>query len=126
MLDEFDDFVTSSGLINDSLAARDIPLIFVQSMMTQIDEINKSRHLEGTFLEFLEMICRLADLASCPPVPGEGLDYNELTLSERREQRLSVKIENCIPILIQNCCDRKFIGSFRHPKKDPKRDLYIL
>ena len=33
-LDEFDRFVTNSGLLNDSFAQRDIPLIYNLSMLT--------------------------------------------------------------------------------------------
>jgi len=69
MVDEFEDYVMKSGLLNDCLAAREISLVFAQSMMTQVDEINKSRHLEATLLEFMEMNCRLAELASFAPPP---------------------------------------------------------
>lgn len=61
MVDEFDYFVTCSGMINSELAARDIPLIFNLSMHIRVDELNESRHLEATIVEFMEMICRCAE-----------------------------------------------------------------
>ena len=38
-------FVTTMGIMNDKLADRDINQAFNFSMMTQIDEVNKERHL---------------------------------------------------------------------------------
>jgi hypothetical protein len=44
-VDEFEAFIYESGLINDSLAAREINSIFNLSMFSQVDEIEKGRHL---------------------------------------------------------------------------------
>jgi hypothetical protein len=40
MVDEFDIFVQSSGMLNDELAAREIPLMFNLSMHIRVDELN--------------------------------------------------------------------------------------
>ena len=68
--DEFADFMTASGWINDGLASREAPLIFNLSMMVRVDELEKSVHLEANFTEFLEMVCRCAEQSSfAPPMP---------------------------------------------------------
>lgn len=74
MNDEFQGFVESSNMINDMLPARDISLIFNLSMQTQVDEVEKRRHLEASLLEFQEMLCRMCAQASFPPYLG--LDEN--------------------------------------------------
>jgi len=45
-------------MLNDGFAAREIPLVFNLSMFTQVDEIEKQRHLDAGLVEFMEMICR--------------------------------------------------------------------
>jgi hypothetical protein len=41
-------------------------------MFTQVDEINKGRHLRAVTIEFLEMVARAADEASfAPPLLNE-------------------------------------------------------
>ena len=78
----------------------------------------------------MEMFCRLANLASFPPPPVKGPDgemiESDMTLSERQAQPLSVKIENCLPTVMENIMDRKFLASYSHPKKDKKKNLYYL
>jgi hypothetical protein len=74
MVDEFEDFVLSSGMINSELAAREIPLIFNLSMHIRVDELNSSRHLEADLVEFMEMICRCCDQASFAPPTELGPD----------------------------------------------------
>lgn len=60
-MDEFDKFVTDSGLINEEMATREIPICFNQSMYTQVNELTNPRHMEAYFVEFMEMICRVCD-----------------------------------------------------------------
>lgn len=43
--EEFIEFVSNSGLLNDQFVAREIPVIFNMSMLTQVDEIYSGRHL---------------------------------------------------------------------------------
>lgn len=72
--DEFEQFCLSTGMINDGFAAREIPLVFNLSMFTQVDEIDKQRHIDATLLEFMEMICRACAQASFGPPPVENED----------------------------------------------------
>ncbi len=74
MLDEFQDFIASSGLINDGLADRDCSQIFSLALHAHVDALNSLRHLQATLTEFLEMMCRAAAAASFPPPASLGLD----------------------------------------------------
>lgn len=59
--DELESIFADSELINDSLVSRDIAVFYSLSMMTQVDEINKDRHLRMRFVEFLEAFARCAE-----------------------------------------------------------------
>ena len=56
-------------------------------MITQTDELTKQRHLNAEPLEFMEMFCRAANLASFPPPPTKNADgeieESEMTFAER-------------------------------------------
>ena len=60
-MNEFIDLVTSSGVVDDNFGAREIGTMYNMAMMTQVDEINKDRHYQMRFIEFLEALCRVAD-----------------------------------------------------------------
>ena len=66
-LNEFNEFVARSGVVDETFSTRDIGTIFNLSMMTQVDEIHSERHLQMQFLEFVEAICRIADRVIVSP-----------------------------------------------------------
>ena len=72
-------------------------------MMTRVDEITSEKHLQASFIEFLEAITRVMERASISDF--NNLDQNDL--EERKNLPLKVKIENTIPYLI-NLCQHKF------------------
>ncbi len=74
-VDEFENFINETKLCNDLLFQRDICVCFNLSMMTQVNEITKNRHLRATFLEFLEALARAVDKASFTDV-SDGYDSN--------------------------------------------------
>ncbi len=63
---EFIDLVTNSKVVDDHFGAREIGILFNLSMMTQVDEINKGRHIKMNFTEFLEAIARVAEKVITP------------------------------------------------------------
>jgi hypothetical protein len=79
-------------LLNNELPARDSSVIFNLSMLTQVDELNKSRHLEGKVVEFMEMITRLCNQSSLPPLTkeqlAEGNMSTTMSLAQRENQSL--------------------------------------
>lgn len=56
--DELERIFADAGLINDQLVSRDIAVFYNFAMMTQVDEINKDKHLRMRFVEFLEAFAR--------------------------------------------------------------------
>lgn len=65
-LSEFRNLCMSSGIVNDQFTSREIDICFSRSMMLQSDNINKTRHLEMSFTEFLEAISRAANELNGP------------------------------------------------------------
>ena len=69
-------------------------------MMTYIDEIDQSDHLETTFIEFIEAFFRVADLLCYPPKQyweqNKTYDPNETTM---KYQKLILKVENLLPVV---------------------------
>lgn len=62
-LNRFIDLITASGVCDDNFGAREIGVIYNLSMMTQVDEIHNTRHMDMRFIEFVEAISRVADKA---------------------------------------------------------------
>lgn len=81
-------------------------------------------------VEFMEMITRLCNQSSLPPLTkeqiAEGNMSTTMSLAQRENQSLSTKIENAIPVLMNNVCDVKWSANFKHPIKDSKKNLYLL
>ena len=88
MLDEFEDFCTMSGVLNDLFTAPIVSHTYNISLFTHEDEIKTGNHLRASLVEFLEMICRIAHEGSYPPPPeldedGEECDI-EMSVEERK------------------------------------------
>lgn len=56
-----------SNFIDTDFPVRELPVLFINSMRVQIDEIETDRHYNMMFPEFLEAFCRVIDRAS--PIP---------------------------------------------------------
>jgi hypothetical protein len=65
-MNEFIELVTNSKVVDDNFGAREIGILFNLSMMTQVDEINKGRHIKMNFSEFLEALSRVAERVITP------------------------------------------------------------
>ena len=63
---EFNDCVLNAMCQSDNFGAKQIGNMYNLSMMTQIDEIEKDKHINMVFIEFLEAIVRVADKAEIP------------------------------------------------------------
>jgi hypothetical protein len=68
MVDEFENLMQTAGLIDDKFVGRDCNISFNASMMTQVNELDKDRHLKATFIEFLEAFARACDKISMGPL----------------------------------------------------------
>ena len=60
-LEEFVDMFAKAELLDENFGYREIGPLFNQSMMTQKNEIESDRHLNMTFVEFIECLGRCAD-----------------------------------------------------------------
>jgi hypothetical protein len=60
-LDEFIDMFDKGHLIDENFGQREIGVLFNVSMMTNKYELESEKHLNMTFVEFLEAIARCAD-----------------------------------------------------------------
>ena len=59
--EEFVSMLDMAGLINEHFANREALPLFSLSMMTNKAEIETDRHLNMSFVEFLEALARVAD-----------------------------------------------------------------
>ena len=67
MVDEFENMFVAAGLVNDNFVGRDCYTSFNLAMQTQVDELNRDKHLKAVFVEFLEAFGRACDKMSLPP-----------------------------------------------------------
>ena len=65
ILEEFSNLVMA--IVGKDFPVREIPLCFNLSVTLQIDEIYSDRHLNLSFPEFLEALCRVIDIESPAP-----------------------------------------------------------
>lgn len=65
-LEEFKNLISTANMFNDYCGERDVVICLVNSLMTQVDELNSDRIFQIQFLEFLEAFARMADLYSAP------------------------------------------------------------
>ena len=89
--DELENIFADAELINDQLVSRDIAVFYNLAMMTQVDEINKDRHLRMNFTEFLEGFGRCAEQISADPFERERLrrqfDEEDKKAKEKKEKK---------------------------------------
>ena len=65
-LTEFTDLVLNSDCLSDNFGGKQIGNQFNLAMMTQLDEIDKDRHISMVFVEFLEAVVRVAEKVEIP------------------------------------------------------------
>ena len=88
-LDEFENFVVSAGMINDMLMARDISVLFSLSKFTEVNEIDSEKHLQMSFVEFLECFARCCDKASYDEKLRE--QYSGRHVQEEQKDQIQIK-----------------------------------
>eukprot|EP00831_Metopus_contortus_P064253 TRINITY_DN57527_c0_g1_i1.p2 TRINITY_DN57527_c0_g1~~TRINITY_DN57527_c0_g1_i1.p2 ORF type:complete len:139 (-),score=28.34 TRINITY_DN57527_c0_g1_i1:190-606(-) len=119
--DEFLGLMSTTGLVTEEFAEREVITAFAMSMMTQVDEINKDRHMKMERVEFYEAIARCAEILSLPPPDAVPEDWPE---KKRSAQDLFVKMDNMIPSLLLGT-KKDFRERFRKPEKD-QWDYYVV
>ena len=99
-LHEFRLMCTEAGLCNDNFVMREIEMCFRQAMMTEVDEILRSEHLQMVYVEFIEALARIAEQIYVDR-PGKVLTL---------KQKLEGMYGN-----LKNVCPQRVISSFEPP-----------
>ena len=63
---EFEDMIVEANCLNDKFGSKQLAAQYNLSMMTQVEEIDSERHINMTFLEFIEAIVRVAENLAIP------------------------------------------------------------
>ncbi|CAK65071.1 unnamed protein product (macronuclear) [Paramecium tetraurelia] len=90
---DFKDWIVQCKLICDDLSERECYLIYLQSMITQKDELYSTKHYQMNFHEFIEAIGRLAEKLSI--IRGD----KPLDVEDRRPFDLTSKIDGFLLLL---------------------------
>ena len=80
---EFNECILNANVQSDNFGAKQIGNMYNLAMMTQVDEIDKDKHINMTFVEFLEAIVRVADkteIPHCLIVSNPLYSFRNLTL----------------------------------------------
>lgn len=104
--------------MDDEFGQREIGTLYNLAMMTRVDELNDEKHMNMTYVEFLEGIGRIADRLKLPPVIEEGseqlreFDKVLKSIEVRRKSMvlptpLSKKIETFIYMMSMSCLSRE-------------------
>ena len=98
-LDEFTTMLGNAGLLNEFFGNRECGPLWNLSMMTNKDEINNEKHLNMTFVEFLEAIGRVADrfdMANMEDLFPEYVAKSPYGLDKKLESTFFVLIKYCL------------------------------
>ncbi len=91
--------------LNLKIAERDVNLAFNSSTMTEVDEITKTKHLELSFIEFIEAISRISEIVSIPPY---GFENEDIWTAERTKQLpLHVQIESLCILMFKTIASKQ-------------------
>lgn len=96
-LSEFRNLCISTDIVNEQFTSREIDVCYSRAMMLQSDYINKNRHLEMNFTEFLEALSRAANELNGP--------------------NLKTKLESIFPKLL-NACSHTFKQTYSFPTEE--------
>ncbi|CAG9323140.1 unnamed protein product [Blepharisma stoltei] len=105
-LQEFDGICIEGQLLTETFTARETNMAFNLAMMTQPNELDYDRHLQMSFIEFLEAISRVADMAKLPD-PESGERSTESAPLAKLITNLLPKLMELLPISIQKELKKK-------------------
>ena len=96
-LDEFKDLCLKAELLQTPNPERDVELCFGAAMMVNVDEYYSKKHVEMTFVEFLEALARVSTFREIMP----GKAKYEL-LPRQIELNLNSLVKLCSKTLREN------------------------
>jgi len=68
---EFIELVGQANVVNDDFGQREIGSIFNLAMMTRVDELTQEKHMNMSYVEFLEAIGRISQRLKLPSLIDE-------------------------------------------------------
>ena len=103
-LEEFRELCRDARLTSEKGTVREIDLAFAVAMMTQMDEVYKKRHIEMSYVEFLEALARVcAQSGYAKKYPKNEKDEIKELYHSNVETKLHKKIEEIMPNLLKLC-----------------------
>lgn len=114
-IEEFRQLCYDANLVPKDKPIREIDICFSQSMMMQADEVNQKKHVEMTFVEFIEALCRVSSYfyqkgqdegIESDSEEENDLDYDESVIARMRLKRNVRKtVRSLYPLVPRNTCD---------------------
>jgi hypothetical protein len=114
-IEEFKQLCLDAKIISEKLAARDLEGCFVLSMIVQVDELFEKKHIEMTFVEFLEALCRV-----CWFLNTETANHEEVEMSEFKKIGIHVDLKEKIEKAMWNLyhlCPKQLQDNFSFPNQ---------
>ena len=101
---EFEQLITEANVLSDKFGVKQLSILFNLSMMTQVDEVESERHINMTFVEFLEALVRVAERLEIPNLMRDegsfiGKELSPEEAEEYAERPLHQKVESLILFL---------------------------
>ena len=126
-LEEFRELCKDAKFENEKCGLRDIDLSFALAMMVQVDEVYKKRHIEMSFVEFLEALARVCNCSdNMKKYPRNEKDEIKELYQSNPERKLHEKIEDNMPNLLK-LCSQTLKENFVFPTSETyKRMMYKL
>jgi len=101
-LEEFVTMLGNAGLLNEFFGNREAGPLWNLSMMTNTNEVASEKHLNMTFVEFLEALARVADKFEMVNMVDMFPEYKAKSPFE-----LDKKLESTFFVLIRGCLSEK-------------------
>ena len=98
---EFEDLIVNANCLNEKFGSNQLCIMYNLAMMTQLDEIESERHINMTFVEFLEAFVRVAEKLEIPNLEDDPETFigMELTTEQKEtyaERPLNQKVDSLI------------------------------
>ena len=117
-INEFYDLIWETNVVDDEFGQREIGTLYNLSMIQRLDELDDDKHMNMTFVEFLEGIARVAEKLKLPPIIEKSeqdvIKYDKImkSIESRRKSiitsaSLTQKIETFIYMMSIACLPRE-------------------
>ena len=126
-LDEFNEMLGMTGVLDESIVSRDISSLFNQSMMTQKNELDFDRHFNMTPVEMIEALGRIADKLPNHNLPDFWPDmpcFNKFRLEKKIESLLMLLMQRALPKNKAEHLEKGVKKAYDEELNDPVKNKY--